>query len=74
MTSARRRVEDTAEGCRSLAEDDRARAAAMINPQMRASHERSASAWTARAKLLERLETGFNERIAANRRSTAAVQ
>ena len=71
MTSGRRKLEDTAEGCRSLAEDDRARATAMINPHMRASLERSAEAWTVRAKLLERLERNFNERIAAGGHSMA---
>lgn len=74
MTSARRRVENTAEGCRSLAEDDRIRATAMINPHMRASLERSADAWTARAKLLDRMEASFNERLAANGRSIAPAQ
>ena len=74
MTSARRKVEDTAKGCRSLAEDDRVRATGMINPQIRASLERSADAWTARAKLLDRLETSFNERIAANSPSTAPAR
>ena len=61
-------------GCRSLAEDDRARAEAMINPQMRASLERSADAWAARATLLERLEIGFKERLAASGRSAAPAQ
>lgn len=74
MISARRRVENTAAGCRSLAEDDRIRATAMINPRMRASLERSADTWTARAKLLDRLEASFNERLAANGRSIAPAQ
>lgn len=68
MTSARRRLENTADGCRSLAEDDRVRATAMINAQMRASFERSADAWFARAKLLDGLQTNFDERVAAHRR------
>lgn len=72
MTSARRRAEDTADGCRSLAENDRVRATAMINPHMRTSLERSADAWAARAKLLQRLETRFNERVASG--SVAAAQ
>lgn len=69
MISARRKTEDTAEGCRSLAQNDRARAAQMVNPHMRASLERSAEAWTARAKLLDRLETNFNQRVAMQGRS-----
>lgn len=73
MTSGRRKLEDTAQGCRCLAEDDRLRATAMINPHMRAALERSAEAWTERAKLLERLERNFNERIAASGPSTAPV-
>ena len=67
MTSARRRTEDTADGCRSLAENDRVRATATINARMRASLERSADAWTARARLLQRLETSFNERLVTGR-------
>ena len=74
MRSARRKVEDTAQGCRSLAEDDRARARALINPQMRAALERSADAWTARANLLDHLQASFNERIAANRPSSVRAQ
>ena len=62
MTSARRRRENTAEGCRSLALDDEKRAADIANPRMRASLERSAGAWQARAKLLDRLEASFNAR------------
>ena len=73
MTSARRRPEDTAEGCRLLAEDDQERAAAMINPHMRASLERSARAWSARARLLESLETGFRQRVAASVGSVACA-
>lgn len=69
MTSAHRRAEDTAEGCRSLAQDDRARAKAMINLHMRATLERSAEAWSARAKFLGRLERNFEERVAAHSRS-----
>lgn len=72
MTSPRRKPEDSAEGCRSLAEDDRARAAAMLNPHLRASLERSADTWSARAKLLDRLETNLHERAGAH--SQAKVQ
>jgi hypothetical protein len=48
--------EDTAAGCRSLAEDDRVRAASHDSLHMRACLERSADTWTARANLLTRLE------------------
>ena len=73
MTSARRRPEDSAEGCRSLAANDRTRASAAVNPQMRATLERSAEAWSARAQLLDRLATNFNERIAAHDQLLAKV-
>ena len=63
-----KKLEDTAEGCRSLAQADRARACDMTNNQMRGSLERSADAWAARAKLLERLETNFNARAEAHAR------
>jgi hypothetical protein len=74
VTSPRRRPEDTAEGCRSLAADDRLRAVAMVIPHMRVSHERSADAWVARAELLDGLETSFNQRLAANGRSPAPAR
>jgi hypothetical protein len=60
-----RKREDTAEGCRSLALDDKARAADVGSDHMRTRLEHSADAWTARAKLLERLETNFNARAEA---------
>jgi hypothetical protein len=62
----RKKREDTAEGCRLLAEDDRARAAATPNEHMRSCLEGSADAWAARAKLLDRLEANFNARAEAN--------
>ena len=74
MTPPRRRAEDTAAGCRSFAANDLVRAAEIVNTHMRVSHERSADAWTARAELLERLESRFNERLAINGRSSAAAQ
>jgi hypothetical protein len=74
VTSGRRRFEDTAGGCRSLAEDDRARATLAINLHMRASLERSAEAWTARARLLDRLEANFDDRVAANAQSVVSPQ
>jgi len=61
----RRRAEDTAHGCRALADADRERAADMVNDHMRGAHERSADAWTSRADLLERLELSSNARAAA---------
>lgn len=48
--------EDTAAGCRGLAHDDHVRAAGAASDHMRDTLERSAEAWTTRAKLLERLE------------------
>ena len=66
MNSARRRPEDSAEGCRELEQADRLRALATPNAHMRESLERSADAWNARATLLDRLKAGFNERAAEN--------
>ena len=62
--SHRRRPEDTAHGCRALADADRERAADMVNDHMRGAHERSADAWASRADLLERLELSSNARAA----------
>jgi len=53
-----RRAEDTAAGCRTKAEHDRALAAAEPNAHMRDRLESSAAAWANRASMLERLETG----------------
>lgn len=69
MTSRGRRLEDTADGCRSMSDNDHARAEAMLNPRMRDSLERSAQAWSARAKLLDRLEASFHARADAHRSS-----
>lgn len=66
MSSSHRKREDSADGCRELELEDRERAAAMGNPHMRATFERSAEAWAARAHLLDRLEASFNARAAAN--------
>jgi hypothetical protein len=61
-----RKREDTADGCRELAFDDRARAADVVgSDHMRNTLERSADAWVERAKLLERLEASFSARIGA---------
>ena len=58
-----RKREDTAEGCRELAEGDRARAADVVGSEhMRNTLERSAKAWGQRAKLLDRLEASFSAR------------
>jgi hypothetical protein len=63
---SRRKPEDTAEGCRRLARDNRDRAASSPSEHMRHSLERSAEAWMARSHLLERLEANFNARAASN--------
>ena len=65
MSSANRKAEDSAEGCRALARADHDRAAETVNDHMRATFERSATAWSARASLLERLEANFSARAAA---------
>lgn len=67
MSIAKRKVEDSADGCRGLAEADRARAAANTSEHMRAVLERSADAWSARARLLDRLARDFSRRAAAAR-------
>ena len=67
MSLARRKPEDSAQGCRDLERDSRERAAAMTSEHMRAVLERSAEAWSTRAKLLERFERDFSIRAAANR-------
>jgi hypothetical protein len=51
-----RKLEDTAAGCRSLANDDRIRAQESDSSQMRFRLSCSAEAWTARAELLGRME------------------
>jgi len=64
MSSSRRKPEDSVDGCRALAASDRVRAATAANGHVRATFERSAEAWSARASLLDRLETSFNARVA----------
>ena len=59
MSSAKRKPEDSAEGCRGLERDSRERAAEATSEHMRTVLERSADAWSARAKLLSRLESNF---------------
>jgi hypothetical protein len=51
-----KRREDTADGCRSMARDDRTRAEETNNGRMRFQLACSAEAWTSRADLLDRLE------------------
>jgi len=63
---ARKKQEDTADGCRALAQADRARAAETSNGHMRDTLQRSAAAWDERARLLDRLEATFNARAQAN--------
>jgi hypothetical protein len=64
MSSAKRKAEDSADGCRAFERDDRKRAAASSSDHMRAVFERSAEAWSERARLLDRLEKDFNARAA----------
>jgi hypothetical protein len=65
MSSPRRKPEDSADGCRAFAAADRERASTAANGQVRATFERSAQAWSARASLLERLKTSFDARVAS---------
>jgi hypothetical protein len=66
----RRRPEDTAQGCRDMAEADRSRAADTSSAHMRETLERSAQAWGNRAALLNRLEasSGIRAEAAARER------
>jgi hypothetical protein len=48
--------QDTADGCRSMAHDDRTRAEETNNGRMRFQLACSAEAWTSRAELLDRME------------------
>ena len=66
MISNRRKREDTAEGCRVLASDDRERAAVILNDRMRAILETSAKAWSDRADMLGRLEASLEARTVPN--------
>ncbi len=68
----RRRLEDTADGCRGMESGDRARAAETPNDHMRSSLERSADAWAARANLLDRLEASFKARAEAVREGASS--
>ena len=65
MSAASRKAEDSTKGCRALAQADRDRAAETVNDHMRATFERSATAWSTRASLLDRLEASFSARAAA---------
>jgi hypothetical protein len=61
MSSSRRKPENSVDGCRAFAASDRERAST-ANGHVRATFERSAEAWSARASLLDRLETSFDAR------------
>ena len=50
--------QDTSAGCFTLAEADLARATGMNTAHGRDKYSSSAAAWTSRAELLKRLETG----------------
>ena len=65
MSSSRRKPEDSVDGCRALAASDRERASTAANGHVRATFERSAEAWSARASLLDGLETGFDAHVAS---------
>jgi hypothetical protein len=67
----RAKREDTAEGCRQLAQDDRSRATEVCSQHMRHCLQRSADAWTARAALLGRLDASFRARAEAHARGHA---
>ncbi|HEX5182904.1 MAG TPA: hypothetical protein VFW19_07095 [Allosphingosinicella sp.] len=66
----RKQPQDTAQGCRALAAADLASAGALDEGWPRARMENSAAAWTTRADLLHRLETGIE---AARRRADAGL-
>jgi hypothetical protein len=65
MSSPRHKPEDSVDGCRAFAASDRERASTAAKGHVRATFERSAEAWSARASLLDRLETSFNARAAS---------
>jgi hypothetical protein len=74
MSSSRRKPEDSADGCRAFAASDRERASTTTNIHVRATFERSAEAWSARAGLLERLQTSFDGRAERLREATNVRQ
>ena len=57
-----RKREDTAVGCRAMADADHVRAGDSDTAHMRNRMEHSADAWTKRADMLERLEASFSAR------------
>jgi hypothetical protein len=73
MTPSRRKLEDSADGCRAFAASDRERASATANTHIRATFERSAEAWSVRADLLDRLEQSFNARAGNLRDQTQSL-
>jgi hypothetical protein len=52
----KKKQEDTAAGCRSMAQDDRDRAVISDSDRMRFRLACSAEAWSARAEMLDRME------------------
>ena len=60
-----RRAEDTALGCRNLADAGLVAAAKMDTANGRARGEASAAVWLVRARLLDRVEASDKARIAA---------
>ena len=66
----RKQPQDTEQGCRGFAEADLASAGELGAGWPRARMEHSAAAWTTRADLLHRLETGIS---AARRKADAAA-
>ena len=56
---------DTAEGCRDRATADVFQALSMTTANGRQTLERSAASWTRRAMMLERLESGMENRQVA---------
>jgi hypothetical protein len=62
--TTRRAFQDTAVGCHELAAADLARALLMDTENARQRFETSASSWTARAELIQRLDDSFEARRA----------
>jgi hypothetical protein len=60
-------VQDTVAGCRELAAADLARASLMDTTNGRQRLETSASSWTSRAEVIQRLDDSFDARQAVAR-------
>lgn len=65
-------AQDTAAGCHELAAADLARASLMDTENGRRRLESSASSWTSRAQLIQRLDDSFEARRASARAEWAA--